>query len=143
MDGSAGLVIHGDIGDPRQLTLDMSQAGVDPGQVLHIRSFLDHDRPYSEPTDRGSLAARQSGRYLGAYADRKGGAVCAAAVVQSLVEHLRRWAQIANAHGLVILEVHCQDPRAVPLMRNIFRARRADLRPRNRSRSRVEAQVGL
>jgi acyl transferase domain-containing protein/SAM-dependent methyltransferase/acyl carrier protein len=107
------IVIPGDIGNPLRLVEDLRAVGVDPERVLHIRSFLDHDRPFIAPVDEASLAARASARYLGAYADRKGNAIDAATVVQGLVEHLKRWAGAINKHGLILLEVHCQDPRVV------------------------------
>jgi acyl transferase domain-containing protein/SAM-dependent methyltransferase/NAD(P)-dependent dehydrogenase (short-subunit alcohol dehydrogenase family)/acyl carrier protein len=107
------LVITGDIGNPRRLVQDLRAIGVDPEQVLHIRSFLDHDRPFIAPKNEAALAARSSARYLGAYADRNGNAIDAATVVQALVEHLERWAEAINRHGLILLEVHCQDPLVV------------------------------
>jgi microcystin synthetase protein McyG len=33
--------------------------------------------------------------------------------VQGLVEHLQRWSQAINRHGIILLEVHCQDPHVV------------------------------
>jgi hypothetical protein len=107
------IVITGDIGNPRQIIEDLKTAGVDPDQVLHIRSFLDHDRPFIAPRKLDALAARARARYLGAYSDRAGNAIPPATAVQGLVEHLSRWADVINRHGLILLEVHCQDPRVV------------------------------
>jgi len=104
------VLVIGDIGNPKQIAEDLKTLGVDLARVLHIRSFLDHDRPYIPPADQAALAARASAHYLGAYADRQGKDISPAAVVQSLVEHLRRWAEVVTEHGLILLEVHCQDP---------------------------------
>jgi acyl transferase domain-containing protein len=110
LSGLDPLVVTGDIGNPRKLAEDLKALGIDPAQVLHIRSFLDHDRPYIPPQDQESLAARSGAHYLGVYVDRQGNAIPPAAAVQSLVENLQRWAEIVTEHGLILLEVHCQDP---------------------------------
>lgn len=107
------IVVTGDIGDPQQAVRSLSALDIDCDQVLHIRSFLDHDRPYKAPKDRQALAARTGARYLGAYVDPQGGAIPPAEAVQSLVEHLGLWAEVVNDHGLILLEVHCQDPLVV------------------------------
>ena len=108
--GLDSIMVTGDMGNPRKVGEDLRALGIDPAQVLHIRSFLDHDRPYIPPRDQESLAARSEARYLGVYCDRQGNAIAPAAAVQSLVENLQRWAEIINEHGLILLEVHCQDP---------------------------------
>jgi acyl transferase domain-containing protein/acyl carrier protein/2-polyprenyl-3-methyl-5-hydroxy-6-metoxy-1,4-benzoquinol methylase len=113
LSGLDRIIIPGDIGNPKKTIEDLQKAGVDSARILHVRSFLDHDRPYNSPTDERSLTARANVPYLGAYADRNGGSIPAAAVIQSLVEHLSRWAEVINEHGLILLEVHCQDPKVV------------------------------
>jgi acyl transferase domain-containing protein/acyl carrier protein/ribosomal protein S18 acetylase RimI-like enzyme len=107
------IVVTGDIGDPVDAVRKLADLGVDCSTVLHIRSFLDHDRPYIPPADHEALQARSHARYLGAYADLRGGEIKPAEAVQSLVEHLGRWAEVVNDHGLILLEVHCQDPLVV------------------------------
>jgi acyl transferase domain-containing protein/acyl carrier protein len=107
------VVVTGDIGNPQGVADSLRQLGVDPGAVLHIRSFLDHDRPYIPPSDRATLEARLAADYRGVYVDRRGQAISPAAAVQSLVEHLSRWAGIVNEHGFILLEVHCQEPLVV------------------------------
>ncbi len=113
LSGIDHVVVAGDIGNPAKVVENLKALGIDPEGVLHIRSFLDHDRPYISPADQTSLAARSRARYLGAYADRQGNAIPPAAAVQSLVENLQRWAEVVTEHGLILLEVHCQDPMVV------------------------------
>jgi acyl transferase domain-containing protein/acyl carrier protein len=113
LSGIDHIVVMGDIGNPRKVVENLKALGVDPAGILHIRSFLDHDRPYIPPADQISLVARSGARYLGAYADRHGDAIPPAAAVQSLVENLQRWAEVVTEHGLIVLEVHCQDPKVV------------------------------
>ena len=57
-------VIQGDINRPPQLAADLDDLGLDIHDLLHVRSFLDHNRPYSPPMDyvkgsrKGNLPAR-------------------------------------------------------------------------------------
>ncbi|MCP4262401.1 MAG: SDR family NAD(P)-dependent oxidoreductase [Planctomycetes bacterium] len=107
-------VLHGDIGDPERMIVDLVDHGIhDPGTILHIRSFLDHDRPYIQPANLSNMQERTRLGYQGAYVDTNGQSIPPAAMVQSLVEHLRRWFTVASKHGLIILEVHCLEPTTV------------------------------
>ena len=99
--------IKGDIGDPVQMIADLKKAGIDDSEnILHIRSFLDHDRPFRPPENEGELAGRTGLPYRGVYVDRQGLLIDSPRVVQSTTEHLRRWAALESKHGFIILEVH-------------------------------------
>jgi acyl transferase domain-containing protein len=78
-------------------------------RVLHIRSFVDHDRGWHPPPGAANsgqfqLAAR------GTYADHEGNIITGERAAQLLVEHLGRWGQVVGEHGLVVLEVHAIAP---------------------------------
>jgi acyl transferase domain-containing protein/enoyl-CoA hydratase/carnithine racemase/acyl carrier protein/SAM-dependent methyltransferase len=108
--GIEHLAVRGDIGDPLALLDALRANGVeDLDRVLHVRSFLDHDRPYQQPEDR-KAAERRSRAGGNVYIDAQGCAIAPGDVIQSTVEHLRRWSQIVNEHGLLVLEVHCLPP---------------------------------
>jgi malonyl CoA-acyl carrier protein transacylase/ribosomal protein S18 acetylase RimI-like enzyme/acyl carrier protein len=107
------LVLHGDIGNPEQLLADLRAHGIDPEEALHIRSFLDHDRPFIPPQDLDRAAQRARIPYGGVYVDERGGSIPPAVMVQSLVEHLARWAQVVTRHGLLLLEVYSLPPAVV------------------------------
>lgn len=108
------LLLKGDVGDPEQLIKDLRQHGInDPENILHIRSFLDHDRPYLIPTNVSKMQTRSVLPYKGVYVDTQGHVIPSYVMVQSLVEHLQRWSVAAGNHGLVIVEVHCLDPEIV------------------------------
>lgn len=105
------LVLKGDIGDPVGLTHDLKRIGVtDPDEVLHVRSFLDHDRPFQQPRDATALQWRSGFSYEGVYVDARGSAIEPAVAIQSLVEHLGNWSEAASRHGLIVLEVHSVAP---------------------------------
>ncbi len=99
-------VLHGDIGNPAQLIADLKQQGIDPEAVLHIRSFLDHDRPFIPPENKEAAQTYAKLPLDEVYVDSAGHSIAPHVMVQSLVEHLTRWAGIVNRHGMIILEVH-------------------------------------
>ncbi|HEX6101024.1 MAG TPA: SDR family NAD(P)-dependent oxidoreductase [Thermoanaerobaculia bacterium] len=104
------IAVRGDIGDPAALVETLQTNGVeDLHRVLHVRSFLDHDRPFKQPSDRKAAEQRPpTGSNVGI--DSTGRLIPSGDMVQSTVEHLKRWSQITNEHGLVVLEVHCLPP---------------------------------
>lgn len=102
------LLLRGDIADPQRLIEALMQQGIyDLENILHIRSFLDHDRPYLAPTNVSKVQARSAISYGGVYVDSRGHAIPSHVMVQSLVEHFQRWSEVAGSHGLIIVEVHC------------------------------------
>src|SRR6478672_347727 len=108
--GIEHITAKGDIGDPMAMLDTLRAHGVtDLDRVLHVRSFLDHDRPYRQPEDR-KAAERRFPVSSGLYIDADCHAIAPSDMIQSTVEHLRRWSQILNVHGLVMLEVHCLPP---------------------------------
>jgi malonyl CoA-acyl carrier protein transacylase len=107
-------VLHGDVGDPERMIVDLADHGIyDPENILHIRSFLDHDRPYIPPTNLSNAQERTRLAYQGVYVNNEGGSIPPAFMVQSLIEHLKRWASVTSKHGQIILEVHCLEPAMV------------------------------
>jgi myxalamid-type polyketide synthase MxaE and MxaD len=108
--GLPHVLLQGDIGNPQALLTAFRERGIDPDAVLHIRSFLDHDRPYVPGSFEGARRRERHG-HRGVFVDQEGAAIPPSSMVQALVEHLGRWAEVVNRHGLVVLEVHCLDPR--------------------------------
>jgi hypothetical protein len=102
-------VIPGDINRPAQLARDLEALDLDVHDLLHIRSFLDHNRPYSRLAQyvAGSRAPRTSGAF--AYL---GDEIPADELEENLVRHLRRWAPYIARFGLLVLELHTLPPDA-------------------------------
>lgn len=108
------LTIHADIGDPQKLLDDLATQGVwDRDAILHVRSFLDHDRPLVSVNDTRAIARREKLDIDGAYVSRNGEEICPAYVLQNLVEHLQRWSFAIGKHGLLVLEVHSLAPEVI------------------------------
>ncbi|MBV9495834.1 MAG: polyketide synthase dehydratase domain-containing protein, partial [Acidobacteria bacterium] len=112
------IAVHGDIGDPAALVETLRANGADDlHRVLHVRSFLDHDRPYRAPVDR-EAAAQRTAQGGNVYIDREGRLIPSGEMIQSTVEHLRRWADVVNEHGIAVLEVHCLPPQVTARFRD-------------------------
>jgi hypothetical protein len=100
-------VIHGDINRPAQLAGSLEELECDIHDFLHVRSFLDHNRPYVPPANyvRGSRAARSTGAFA-----HLGEEIPADELEENLVRHLRRWAPYVGRFGLLLLELHTLPP---------------------------------
>ncbi|MGB0035197.1 MAG: methyltransferase domain-containing protein [Candidatus Acidiferrales bacterium] len=100
-------VIAGDINRPAQLAGDLEELGLDIHDLLHVRSFLDHNRPYSPPANyvRGSRRGKSTGAF--AY---MGEEIPPDELEENLVRHLRRWGPYVGRFGLLNLELHTLPP---------------------------------
>ena len=100
-------VIRGDINRPAQLAGDLEKLGLDIHDLLHVRSFLDHNRPWLPPANyvRGSRVARSTGAF--AYL---GDEIPGDELEENLVRHLKRWAPYVGRFGLLALELHTLAP---------------------------------
>jgi len=103
----AHFVIHGDINRPALLAGDIEALGHDVHNLLHVRSFLDHNRPYLRPANyvRGTRTGQSSGAF--AYLGEE---IPCDELEENLVRHLRRWAPYVGRFGLLILELHTLPP---------------------------------
>jgi hypothetical protein len=100
-------VIFGDINRPAQLARDLESLDVDIHDLLHVRSFLDHNRPYLPPADY--RAGTRVGRSTGAFA-HLGEEIGCDELEESLVRHFRRWAPYVGRFGLLVVELHTLPP---------------------------------
>jgi hypothetical protein len=100
-------VIGGDINRPAQLAGDIEELGLDIHDLLHVRSFLDHNRPYSSPTNYvpGTRRATSTGAFC-----HLGEEIAPDELEENLVRHLRRWAPYVGRFGLLVLELHTLTP---------------------------------
>ncbi len=100
-------VIWGDIGNPKQLEKDI-QASYDIKleDLLNVRTFLDHNRPWSMPQRFSKGATSLS---TGAFASG-GERLHNAMVEQNLKEHFENWKKYICKFGLLLIELHTIDP---------------------------------
>jgi hypothetical protein len=100
-------VIHGDINRPALLAGDLEELGLDIHDLLHVRSFLDHNRPYIHSSSY--VNGSREGRCSGAFA-HLGEEILPDELEDNLVRHLRRWAPYVGRFGLLVLELHTLPP---------------------------------
>ena len=100
-------VIPGDINRPAQLASELEKLDLDIHDLLHVRSFLDHNRPYLPPANY--VRGTRKGRSTGAFA-HLGEEIPADELEENLVRHLRRWAPYVGRFGLLVLELHTLPP---------------------------------
>src|SRR6266852_1865321 len=100
-------VIEGDIIRPAQSASDLEELGLDIHDLLHVRSFLDHNRPYSPAINyvKGTRAGRSTGAF-----SRLGEEIAPDELEENLLRHLRRWAPYVGRFGLLVLELHTLSP---------------------------------
>jgi len=100
-------VVFGDINQPARLANDLEKLGYDIHDFFHVRSFLDHNRPYLKPG--GYVPHSRSARTTGVFA-RLGEEISPDELEENLVRHMRSWAPYLSRFGLLVLELHTLPP---------------------------------
>ena len=75
---------------------------IDISDLLHVRSFLDHNRIYKKVKQNNNvphLTSTGAYSYRGEYLDSKN-------ISSNLIYHFKQWKKHINSHGLIILELH-------------------------------------
>ncbi len=100
-------VIWGDIGNPKQLQEDIySNYNIKLSDLLNVRTFLDHNRPWSQPS---VIDENRISHSTGAFACC-GKRLSNSIVEQNLKEHFENWAPYIKKFGLLIIELHTINP---------------------------------
>ncbi len=103
-------LMWGDIGDPQRLSNDLKENyNIELGDLLNVRTFLDHNRIWSEPMTE---ARGRTSNSTGAFAHR-GERMGNNTVEQNLKEHFSKWMPYVKRHGLLLIELHTVDPNLV------------------------------
>ncbi len=100
-------ILPGDINRPAQLAADLESLGLDVHDLLHVRSFLDHNRAYAPPF--AYVSGSRKAKSTGAFAHR-GKEIFPDELEENLVQILRRWAPYVGRFGLIVLELHTLPP---------------------------------
>ena len=99
-------VVWGDIGNPDLLAKQLKENyDINLGDLLNVRSFLDHNRVYSRPERSETPVSLSSGAFA-----FRGERINNAEVVDSLVEHLGKWTPYVRRFGLLVIELHTIPP---------------------------------
>jgi SAM-dependent methyltransferase len=99
-------VIWGDIANPKQLESDIQENyNIKLSDLLNVRTFLDHNRPWSSPKIDATYKESTS---TGAFASC-GKRIANTSVEQNLREHFEGWKPYIGTFGLLIIELHTLD----------------------------------
>ncbi len=105
-------VIWGDIGKPDLLADDLKDNyGIDLGELLNVRTFLDHNRIWEEPKE---INPNRVSKSTGAYAF-EGKRISNNLVEESLLAHCKKWEPYVRKFGLLVIELHTVLPELVAL----------------------------
>lgn len=105
-------VVWGDIGNPSEIDRKLQELyNVRLSELINVRSFLDHNRPFNFPIHQSKEHTKLS---TGAFAHR-GKRIHNADVLQSLVEHFEKWKPYIKNHGLLVIELHTVSPEIVSI----------------------------
>ena len=103
-------VVFGDIGRPDLLAKGLKEDyNIDLKDLLNVRTFLDHNRIWKEPSVVNSKRVSKSS---GAYAF-EGKRINNNLIEDSLLEHFNNWAPFVKKFGLLIIELHTVAPELV------------------------------
>lgn len=103
-------IVWGDIGEPDRLASDLREDyGIELEDVLNVRSFLDHNRLWNEPSNPDSGRISES---TGAFC-KHGRRIPNNHVEESLKEHFEKWAPYLKKYGLLTIELHTVDPEII------------------------------
>ena len=96
----------GDIGDPENLAKRVKgKYDINLEDLLNVRSFLDHNRIYTEPKRRPSTHCNSSCAF-----SFRGKRVKNNILMQNLFEHFKKWSPYLKKHGLLVVELHSISP---------------------------------
>lgn len=102
LNGVPHMLLRGDISDPAAIMADLFARGVSHAdEILHVRSFLDHDRPMRiESAGASGLPGDDH-----VYVSCTGETLTTVEIFDELVAYLSRWSAVLGVHGLLFLEV--------------------------------------
>lgn len=99
-------VIWGDIGNPDRLAADLKEKyEMNLGDLLNVRTFLDHNRMWEDVDEKISTASISTGAFAS-----KGRLLNNNEVEANLKVHFNKWKPYIEKFGLIMIELHGLDP---------------------------------
>ncbi|MCK8522080.1 class I SAM-dependent methyltransferase [Aquimarina sp. D1M17] len=99
-------VIWGDISDPNLLQTDLKKNyNIELKDLLSVRTFLDHNRIWSEPISELNAPSISTGAF--SYRGKK---LHNDDVERNLKDHFKKWAPHISKFGLIVIELHTISP---------------------------------
>ncbi len=105
-------VLFGNINDPalyeKNLNELLAPFDAKAQDLLHVRSFLDHNRPFVIPKDRKAAARRRTDSR--AIYTHRGRIIPNGVLEQNLYEHFKSWASLSSRFGLLTIDLLSINP---------------------------------
>ncbi|MEP0985309.1 class I SAM-dependent methyltransferase [Ekhidna sp.] len=100
-------VVWGDIGDPQRLDNDLKENyEMSLGDLLNVRTFLDHNRMWEDVDERVEKVSISTGAFTS-----RGRFLSNDEVEANLKAHLNKWKPYIQKFGLIMIELHGLDPK--------------------------------
>ena len=100
------IIINGSINEPKMINETLiNQYKLNLNNCLNMRTFLDHNRVYTQPKNILYKEIKSTGAF--AY---KGKLISNNEIINNLIEHLNNWTPYINRFGLILLELHTISP---------------------------------
>ena len=95
-----------DISNPEKYKDDLNEMfGINIKDLLHVRSFLDHNRIFQKVQQVTNLSYKTSCAYA-----FKGNLINSEEIISNLIYHLNQWKKHISKHGLLMFELHGVNP---------------------------------
>lgn len=106
------IIVTGDINSPKAVIESLKAQGVsNSDEILHVRSFLDHDRGLGRKYTSDIIQSDDVLCKDEVHITTEGNLIQPEFIYQRLVAHLLQWQSITGRHGIMLTEVHSLSPR--------------------------------
>jgi SAM-dependent methyltransferase len=105
-------LIEADIGDPESFNEKLFKtSNIKLNELLNVRSFLDHNRNFIEPSVSIAQNNNITTNSTAAFCTKTSNEILPPITFKlSLIEHFMRWKPFINKFGLIVLELHTINP---------------------------------
>jgi ribosomal protein S18 acetylase RimI-like enzyme len=103
-------LIQGDIARPDVFMKQLDSGGYKKADMLHIRTFLDHNCPVSAHLNGILEANDPENTAMGIFVDDAGDEIPPNRILLNYVQHFKRWHDVVGSKGLITLEVYSLEP---------------------------------
>ena len=100
------IILEGNISDPDNINNNLkTNYDLNLNDLLNGRTFLDHNRIYSNPKNNMNLSKKSYGGFC-----YKGAYISSNKLGNNLIEHLLSWKPYICKYGIILLELHTIHP---------------------------------
>lgn len=98
-------LLLGDIANPSIFMNELQEIGVMKSNILHMRSFLDHNNPITIENKETRIIYKKN-EYCGVFVGKKGQELDSELILDNYKIHFENWRKEVNSNGIITLEVY-------------------------------------